>query len=130
MSRRPYIRPMPANWFMEKPAYKFYMLREASCVFNLVYSLNLFAGLVQLVRGADAWNGWLAVQSNAAMVVFAVITLAMTLLHAVTFINMAPRVSPQQLRKMIPDNIVRAVMFAGLAAVSAVIVGLAYMGAF
>lgn len=130
MSRRPYIRPMPANWFMDKPAYRFYALRELSCVFNLLYSINLFAGLWQLSRNAEAWTGWLNFQSNPAMVVFAVVTLAMTVLHAVTFIDMAPRVAPQQVRKMVPDNTVRGVMFAGLGIVSIVIVGITAMGAF
>ncbi len=127
MSRRPYVRPMPANWFMEKPAYQFYMVREASCLFSLAYCINLFIGLVHLVSGPESWASWLAFQSHPAMIVFAQITLLMTLLHAITFINMAPRVSPQQVRKMVPDNVVRAVMFAGLAGISAVIVAVVAM---
>ncbi|CAM3734787.1 hypothetical protein [Parendozoicomonas haliclonae] len=129
MSRRPYVRPMPANWFMSKPAYRFYMVREASCVFNLVYGLNLFAGLWQLTNGAEAWAGWLALQAHPLMIVFALATLAMTLLHTVTFVEMAPRVMPQQIRKMIPDNTVKAAMFGGIAVVTAAIIGFTAMGA-
>ena len=129
MSRRPYVRPMPATWFMSKPAYKFYALRELSCVFSLFYSLNLFVGLWQL-RNAEAWSGWLDFQTHPAMIVFALVTLAMTMLHAVTFIDMAPRVAPQQVRKMIPDNTMKSAMLGGLAVVSAIILGITVMGAF
>lgn len=128
MSRRPYVRPMPATWFMEKPAYRFYMVREASCLFSLAYCINLFAGLLQLVSGPESWESWLAFQAHPSMIVFAQFVLLMTLLHAITFINMAPRVSPQQVRKMVPDNVVRAVMFAGLAVVSSVIIAVVAMG--
>lgn len=130
MSRRPYVRPMPANWFMSKPAYKFYALRELSCVFSLLYSLNLFAGLWQLSRNAQAWSSWLSWQTHPAMIAFALVTLAMTLLHAVTFIDMAPRVAPQQVRKMIPDNTMKTAMHGALAVVSAIILGITVMGAF
>lgn len=130
MSRRPYVRPMPATWFMSKSAYKFYALRELTCIFSLLYSLNLFAGLWQLSRNAEAWSGWLSFQSHPAMVVFASVTLVMTLLHAVTFIDMAPRVAPQQVRKMIPDNTMKAAMHGALAVVSAIILGITVMGTF
>lgn len=129
MSRRPYTRPMPATWFMSNSAYRFYALRELSCIFNLLYCINLFAGLFQL-RNAEAWASWLNFQGNPVMIAFALVTLAMTVLHAVTFIDMAPRVAPQQLRKMVPDNTVKAGMFGGLAVVSAVILGITVMGAF
>ena len=125
MSRRPYVRPVPRTWFMDHPAYRFYMLREASCVFDGLYALNLFYGLVQLASGADAWQSWLDFQANPLMVVFAVITFGMTLLHSLTFIDMAPRVMPQQVRKMIADSKVRFAMRGALVAVTVVIVAIA-----
>ena len=130
MSRRPYNRPMSSTWFMSHPAYKFYMVREASCVFDGLYALNLFYGLVQLATGQAAWEGWLSMQANPLMIAFAAFTFGITLLHSFTFIGMTPRVMPQHVRKMIPDNTVRTGMFAGLALVSAVIVGAAVAGGF
>ncbi|MGI9275649.1 MAG: hypothetical protein ACR2PT_12495 [Endozoicomonas sp.] len=127
MSRRPYVRPMKRTWFMDHPYYRNYMVREATCVFDALYCINLFAGLLQLTKGAEAWQGWLSFQANPIMILFTVVTLGMTLYHAVTYFDMTPRVLPQQIRKMVADNVVNKLMYAGLAAVSVIILAAAAM---
>ncbi|MTI13276.1 fumarate reductase subunit C [Sansalvadorimonas verongulae] len=128
MSRRPYVRPMPGNWFMKHPAYRFYMLRESSCVFNLLYCINLLNGLFKLAAGPDAWNAWMTMQGNPLMVVFALVTLGLTLIHTITFANMAPRVAPQQVRKAVGDMPIRNGLLGGVVVVNIVIIALAAMG--
>ena len=127
MSRRPYVRPMKRTWFMDHPYYRNYMVREASCVFDALYAVNLFFGLLQLTKGEEAWNGWLSFQANPIMILFTVVTLGMTIYHAVTYFDMTPRVLPQKLRKMVADNVVNKLMYAGLAAVSVIILAAAAM---
>lgn len=127
MSRRPYVRSMKRTWFMDHPYYRNYMVREASCVFDMVYALNLFFGILQLSNSQEAWEGWLAFQAHPLMILFTVVTLGMTLYHAVTFFDMTPRVLPQQLRKMVADNVVNKLLYVGLAGVSAVIIAAAVM---
>ena len=127
MSRRPYVRPMKRTWFMDHPYYRNYMVREASCVFDALYALNLFWGILQLGKGAEAWNSWLSFQTNPLMILFTVVTLGMTLYHAVTYFDMTPRVLPQFIRKKIADNAVNKLMYVGLAACSAVILAAATM---
>jgi fumarate reductase subunit C len=51
----------------------------------------------------------------------------MTLYHAVTYFDMTPRVLPQQIRKLVADNIVNKLMYAGLAVVSVVILAATVM---
>ncbi|WP_257266559.1 hypothetical protein [Endozoicomonas sp. ONNA2] len=128
MSRRPYVRPMKRNWYMDHPFYRQYMVRESSCVFDGLYAINLFVGLVQLVKGEAAWNSWLAFQANPLMILFTVVTLGLTLYHAVTFFDMTPRVLPQQIRKMVKDPVVNKLMYVGLAVVSAIILAAATLG--
>ncbi len=125
MSRRPYVRPMPRTWFMVNPAYRFYMLREASCVFDGLYAVNLFYGLVQLAAGPAAWQSWIELQGNPLMILFAVVTFGMTMLHSLTFIGMTPRVMPQQVRKMIADDKVRLAMYGALLVITVGIVAIA-----
>lgn len=127
MSRRPYVRPMKRTWFMDHPYYRNYMVREASCVFDALYAVNLFVGLLQLTKSEEAWSGWLAFQANPIMILFTVVTLGMTLYHAVTYFDMTPRVLPQKIRKMVADNVVNKLMYAGLAAVSVIILAAATM---
>ena len=128
MSRRPYVRPIKRNWYMDHPFYRQYMVRESSCVFDGLYAINLFVGLVQLVKGEAAWNSWLAFQANPLMILFTVVTLGLTLYHAVTFFDMTPRVLPQQIRKMVKDPVVNKLMYVGLAVVSATILAAATLG--
>lgn len=128
MSRRPYVRPMKRTWFMDHPFYRNYMVRESSCVFDGLYAINLFIGLVQLVKGPDAWQSWLDFQANPLMILFTVVTLGMTLYHSVTYFDMTPRVLPQQIRKLVADNVVNKLMYVGLVVVSAVILAAATMG--
>ncbi|MBO9493293.1 fumarate reductase subunit C [Thalassotalea sp. G20_0] len=128
MSRRPYVRPMKRTWYMDHPFYRQYMVRESSCVFDGLYAINLFVGLMQLVKGEAAWNSWLAFQANPLMILFTVVTLGLTIYHAVTYFDMTPRVLPQQIRKMIKDSVVNKLMYVGLAVVSAIILAAATMG--
>ena len=127
MSRRPYVRPMKRTWFMDHPYYRNYAIRESSALFDGLYCLNLFWGLMQLTKGAEAWQGWLAFQANPLMILFTVVTLGLTIYHATTYFAMTPRVLPQQIRKMVADNVVNKLMYAGLAAVSVVILAAAAM---
>ncbi|WP_256492228.1 hypothetical protein [Endozoicomonas sp. SCSIO W0465] len=122
------MRPMKRTWYMDHPFYRQYMVRESSCVVDGLYAINLFVGLVQLVRGEAAWNSWLAFQANPLMILFTVVTLGLTLYHAVTYFDMTPRVLPQQIRKMVKDSVVNKLMYVGLAVVSAIILAAATMG--
>ena len=121
MSRRPYVRPMKRTWFMESAFYRNYMIRESSCVFDLLYAINLLVGLVRLGQGEAAWNGWLEFQANPLMIVFTVVTFGLTLYHATTYFDMTPRVLPQFIRKKVKDGVVNKLMYVGLAGVSAII---------
>ncbi|AMO57840.1 hypothetical protein [Endozoicomonas montiporae] len=127
MSRRPYVRPMKRTWFMDHPYYRNYMVREASCVFDALYAVNLFWGILQLGKSEEAWSSWLSFQANPLMILFTVVTLGMTLYHAVTYFDMTPRVLPQFIRKKVADNVVNKLMYAGLAGISAVILAAAVM---
>lgn len=128
MSRRPYVRPMERTWFMKHPAYRFYMLRESSCIFSLLYCLNLLNGLFKLANGPEAWESWINLQGNPLMVVFALVTLGLTLVHTITFANMAPRVAPQQVRKAVGDMLIRNGLLGAIAVFNVVIIILAAMG--
>ena len=128
MSRRPYVRPMKRTWYMDHPFYRHYMVRESSCVCDGLYAINLLVGLVQLVKGETAWNSWLAFQANPLMILFTVVTLGLTIYHAVTYFDMTPRVLPQKIRKMVKDSVINKLMYVGLVVVSVVILFAATSG--
>ena len=128
MSRRPYVRPMKRTWYMDHPFYRNYMIRESSSLFDGLYALNLFFGLVQLTRGADSWNSWLSLQMSPLMILFTVVTFGLSIYHVVTYFDMTPRVLPQPVRKMVKDHVVKKLMYVGFFVVSAIILAAATFG--
>ena len=114
---------MPATWWLKKPFYLFYMVREGSAVFFFLYALVLLWGLSALSQGEAAYDGWRAVLATPAMIAFHVVAAAFALLHTVTWFMVLPKTAPT-LRvgsTVIPDLAVVVVGLAVTAAISAFI---------
>lgn len=93
-NRKPYVREMTSTWWMKSTFYKLYMLREATVLPLICFTLFLTFGLASLVMGADAWNNWLAFMANPIVLAINIVALAGSLFHAHTFFNMMPQVMP------------------------------------
>jgi fumarate reductase subunit C len=84
------IRPMKATWWLERPNYTRFMVRELTSVFVAGYAFMLMRMLYLRVAGDQAAftrfveckTGW----------TFQVIALAFVLFHAVTWFNLTPKV--------------------------------------
>ncbi|MCL4104494.1 UNVERIFIED_CONTAM: hypothetical protein GTU68_047456 [Idotea baltica] len=74
------------------------MLREATSIFVLLFSLELIYGLSQLSRGFDSWNIWLANLSHPLLIVFNCMVLLAVLYHAATWFKLAPKIIVVRLR--------------------------------
>ncbi|MGL1959534.1 MAG: fumarate reductase subunit C [Colwellia sp.] len=89
--RKPYKQTMATNWWLQNKSYKDYMLRSATSIFILLYSVLLFSGLYALTAGESAFNDWLTMQQSSAFIVFHVITLIAVLYHTGTWFALAPK---------------------------------------
>lgn len=89
--RKPYVRPMTANWWKNLPFYRFYMLRESTAIPTVWFSLILLYGLFSLKNGAESWAGYVAFLQNPIVVILNIITLAAVLLHSKTWFELAPK---------------------------------------
>ena len=58
-ANKTYMRPM-GSWWRRNSFYSWYMLREASSVFVVVYALVLLTGLWRLTQGQEAFDAWRA----------------------------------------------------------------------
>ena len=106
-----YTRPVTGTWWMKNPFYRWYMLRELSCLFITLYALELLWGLWRLRQGRAAYAAWLDTLASPAFVLFHAATLALVIYHAWTWFKIMPKTLP---RIPVPDAIVVA---AGVAAV-------------
>ena len=99
MNRRPYVRKIPTFWWLNQGRYTFYMLRELTCLFIGAYGILVVVGLFRLSQGAAAYGAFLDMLKGPVAIAFHVLALVFTLLHMVTWFDLAPRAMPIQLGK-------------------------------
>ena len=88
---KPYVRPMPATWWLQRGAYFFFMLRELSSVFVAVYLVMFLVMIHRLSQGPDAYGAFLQSLKSPLAILFHVVALAFALLHTITWFNLTPK---------------------------------------
>ncbi|WP_087024534.1 fumarate reductase subunit FrdC [Thaumasiovibrio subtropicus] len=121
-NRKPYVREMKRTWWKDHPFYRFYMVREATVLPLILFTLFLTAGLGSLVLGEAAWNGWLGFMRNPVVIAINIVALAGSLFHAQTFFSMMPQVMPIKVKgKALDKKIIVLAQWAAVAAISLVV---------
>lgn len=92
MSRKPYPNKQSRHWWLRNPAYRRYMLREATAIPLLVYCLLLVYGLYCLGRGGSAFIAWLELLRSPPAIGLQLLALSAALLHAWTWIELVPKI--------------------------------------
>lgn len=121
-NRKPFVREMPRTWWKENPFYQFYMLREATVLPLIFFTLFLTFGLASLVIGESAWLNWLQFMKNPIVIAINIVALAGSLFHAQTFFSMMPQVMPIRIKgKLVEKKWIVAAQWAAVAAISAIV---------
>ncbi|OLQ87320.1 fumarate reductase subunit C [Vibrio ponticus] len=121
-NRKPYVREMKRTWWQSSPFYRFYMLREATILPLILFTLFLTFGLGALVKGPEAWQGWLEFMANPLVVAINIVALAGSLLHAQTFFSMMPQVMPIRIKgKPVEKKLIVLAQWAAVAFISLVV---------
>ncbi|ANW24162.1 fumarate reductase subunit FrdC [Vibrio coralliilyticus] len=121
-NRKPYVREVKRTWWKDHPFYRFYMLREATVLPLVLFTLFLTIGLGSLVKGPEAWQGWLGFMANPVVVAINIVALLGSLLHAQTFFSMMPQVMPIRLKgKPVDKKIIVLTQWAAVAFISLVV---------
>jgi fumarate reductase subunit C len=124
-----YVRPWPITWWLRYRNYFFFMVREFSSVFVLLFAVYLVSGIAALARGEAAWNAWTACVAGSHTVGgVGIVALLFVLFHSVTWFLAGATVSTLRLgdRKVPPGMFVLGNMV--LVAVVAAIVGYLSLG--
>lgn len=90
--RRPFRPQIKRTWFLARPAYRAYALREFSSVIVGFFVFDLIAGLVCLHRGLDSWRWWVELQTNPLNLTLTVLTVFMSLVHSTTWFKATPKI--------------------------------------
>ena len=134
MSERPaytdyrprWLRPRPSTyWWLERPAYLVFILRELSSIFIAWFVVYLLL-LVRAVSLGDArYQRFLAWSLHPVVLVLNAVTLVFVLFHAVTWFNLAPKAMVVHLRgKRVPGSLISGSNYAAWAAATALVLWL------
>lgn len=91
---RPFRRAQPAGWWAHPP-YLAYTLRELTGVGIALYGAVLFAGLVALWRGPDAFAAYRQWLAGPWSLLLHLLLLAVMLWHVVTWFQILPKTMPK-----------------------------------
>ena len=126
MVRRTYVRPMD-GWWRRDPFFLWYMAREATAVFVVLYAGILLVTLTRLAQGEESFEAWVRILSSPAAIALHVVVLAAFLYHTWSWFRIMPKTMPPVLiagRRLGPNAITAAGLAAALAA-SAILIAVA-----
>ena len=90
----PAQQPVPWNWFLRRPAYIRFMLRELTAVFVGAYLIFLLVVLRSFGAGEDAFLALLEVLRSPLSVVLHAVVLVGSVWHSITWFNLTPMAVP------------------------------------
>ncbi len=91
---RPYRAPHPWNWFLKRPNYVRFMLRELTAVGIGAYLVFLLVLLARLRGGEPALAELLVSLRSAPSIVLHALALVAALVHSITWFNLTPKAMP------------------------------------
>ncbi len=121
---RELIRRMPATWWLRKPAYTRFMIRDLTSVFIAGYCVFL---LVLMYRAEyPGFDGFYASLKSPVSVVLHLIALFFAVYHSITFFNLTPRVLVVfRGEERLSDSVIAAVHYAAWVVASLVLLFIA-----
>ncbi|MFQ5947905.1 MAG: fumarate reductase subunit C [Acidimicrobiia bacterium] len=118
-------RRVSTYWWLKRPAYLAFILREVSCVF-VAWFVIFFLLLVRAVgRGDPAYQRFLEWSGTPLVLAVNVVSLLFVVYHAITWFNLAPKAISVRIRgRRVPPFWIAAPNFLAWAFASAVVVWL------
>ena len=115
-------RPVSTYWWLEKPSYLAFILREGSCMFVGWFVVYLLLLMRAVLEGAAGYQQFLAWAGTPGVVVMNVIAFMFLVYHAITFFAAAPQAMVVHVgHTRVPGRLVLAAHYAAWIAASLVI---------
>ena len=117
-----YYPRMPATWWLKKPSYFLFMLRELSSVFIAIFLVVFLVQIHQLTAGPDAYVVFIQKLRSPGWVIFHIVVLLFTLYHSITWFQSTAVVLALKLGdREIPRALVTAFTIGAWIAISLII---------
>ena len=119
---KPYIRPMPATWWLKRSPYLLFMLREFSSVFVAAYVVIFLVMIRRLSEGQAAYQAFLASLQSPLAILFHIVALDFALFHTITWFHLTPKAMAVRIgEERVKPALIIAPNYAAWAVVSAVV---------
>ena len=119
---KPYVRPMPATWWLKRSPYLLFMLREFSSVFVAAYVVIFLVMIRRLSEGQAAYQAFLASLQSPLAILFHIVALAFALFHTITWFHLTPKAMAVRIgEERVKPALIIAPNYAAWAVVSAVV---------
>jgi fumarate reductase subunit C len=122
-------RHVSTYWWLEKPVYFAFILRESTCLFVAWFAIYLLLLINALVDGPAAYQEFMAWSATPWMILLNVVSFALIVFHTITFFDAAPQALVVHLgRTRVPGQLVLLGHYAAWIAASVVVVWLLVRG--
>lgn len=122
---RVYRPRMSRLWWLRKPSYLRFILRELSSVFVAWFVVFLLVMMSAVSAGESRYREFLDWAANPWVVVLNVVALGFVLFHTVTWFALTPQAMVVRLRgQRVPGKLIVASQYVGLVAVTAFVLWL------
>jgi fumarate reductase subunit C len=106
-----YRRPQPWNWFLNRPRYLMFMLRELTAVLVGAYLIFLLVLLTRLGAEQAAFVDFLRTLTGPLSMIFHVVVFLAAMFHSITWFNLTPKAMPFFLgEKRVADPVIAVAM--------------------
>jgi len=120
---------MSVWWWLRKPVYTLFVLRELSSVFVAVFAGISLWQLSAIARGPEAYAAFLVRLATPAFLALHAVAFLFVLFHAVTWFHLAPRALAARWRgQRIPDAVVVGLNYAVWLLLSGAVAGVLLAG--
>ena len=118
-----WLRPhVSTYWWIEKPAYLAFILREGTCMFVAWFTAYLLLLLRAVQQGEVAYEAFMAWSATPSIVGLNLVSFGFLLFHAVTFFQAAPQALVVHVgHRRVPARMMLAAHYAAWAVASAVV---------
>ena len=120
-----YRAPVSTWWWLSRPSYVAFILRELSSVFVLWFVIFLLMLVRAIARGPEAYTSFMKdFAGHPVVLAVNVVALFFLVFHSVTFLSLAPQALVAHIgTKKVPPFLIGAAHFGGWVTISAAIIG-------
>ncbi len=117
-----YYPTLPTTWWLRRPNYFKFMMREMSSVFVAIFLVSLLVQVRRIGEGPEAYAAVLETLRSPGWIVFNVVALAFAIFHSVTWFNLTGVVQVVRVgERQVPPPFVAGAAFAAWGVVSLVL---------